>query len=488
MTQEIRTILTFLVALFAALFVLPKLSYIATRIGLVDLPNERKVHRIPRPLVGGLGIVISATFSSLLFISLQGLRGYFSGLALLLLVGFFDDFMEVGHRQKFVAQIAATALLMYLSHIYLSNFGDLLGFGEIAVPEKIYWIVWFVTIFCVVGVTNAINMIDGLDGLAGGVSFIAFISFAVLASFAGNGSLILLNLAFAGAILGFLKYNWSPARLFMGDAGSLCLGFSLSFMAIGLTQIKPVVIHPVMMLLVLAVPISDTITVMIRRIVARKSPFAPDKTHLHHTLIGVGYKGERVVAIILFLCLVFSAIAMLGVIYEVPDKVLFLVFLVYFILNYWSVTLVQKIAGMITALQRKDKPQNCPELMHSFLRGVLARRFFRGAQRYPVVIAVTCTTYSAEFAMSGEIRNLSETGFLANINDLGLLCKECVVTVALPVQGGIHSLEMPVEHLWTTSIEGKQYHGFKFLDLELEQRKILTTFLDGIHESKAYRP
>jgi UDP-GlcNAc:undecaprenyl-phosphate GlcNAc-1-phosphate transferase len=484
MTQEIRTILTFLVAFFAALFVLPKLSYIANRIGLVDHPNERKVHKIPRPLVGGIGIVISATFSSLLFVPLQGLRGYFSGLALLLLVGFFDDFTDVGHRQKFLAQIAATALLMYLSQVYLSNFGNLLGFGNLVVPGKIQWLVWCVTIFCVVGVTNAINMIDGLDGLAGGVSFIAFISFAVLSSFTGKSSLILINLALAGAVLGFLRFNWSPSQLFMGDAGSLCLGFSLSFMAIDLTQGEPMVIRPVIMLLILAVPISDTITVMIRRIVAGKSPFAPDKTHLHHTLIRAGYHGRKAVTIILFLCLMFSAIAMLGSLYEIRENILFAVFLTYFVLNYWSDSLVRKVTSVFTALQRKDKPQHCPELMHSFFRVLMARRFFRGAPRYAVKMAITCTSYSSKMALSGEVLNLSETGFLAYINDLGLFCRECIVVISFPARTGIHLVELPAEHLWTASIDGKQYHGFRFLDLEVEQGKYLTDFLSSIDEHK----
>ncbi len=484
MTQEIRTILVFLVAFFAALFVLPKLSYIANRIGLVDHPNERKIHRLPRPLVGGIGIVISATFSSLLFVPLQGLRGYFSGLALLLLVGFFDDFMEVGHRQKFLAQILATALLMYLSNIYLSNFGNLVGLGQFAVPETLTWLMWCITIFCVVGVTNAMNMIDGLDGLAGGVSFIALISFAVLASLAGNNALILLNLAMAGAVLGFLKFNWSPSKLFMGDAGSLCLGFTLSFMAIALTQIEPGIIRPVVALLILAVPIADTLTVMIRRIVAGSSPFVPDKTHLHHTLINAGYTGQRAVIVILVLCLMFSAVAMVGSLYAVPEPVLFSVFFFYFLLNYWSKPLVYKFVSVITALQRKEKPRHCPQVMHNFLRGMLAKRIFRGAPRHHVTIAVTCSGYAAEFSISGEILNLSETGFMAQIKGLGFLCSECKVAISFPMHLGVSPLQLLAEHLWTSSFDGREYHGFRFIDVEKEHRKVLTDFLDSISELK----
>ena len=200
MTLEIRSLLTFLVAFFAALYVLPSLAHIAIRFGLVDMPNERKLHVRPRPLVGGIGIVIAATFSSLGFVSLQGLRGYFSGLAVLLLVGFFDDFQEVGHRKKFLAQIVATTLLVYLSKIYLADFGNLLGFGAMTLPD-IGWLTWAITVFCVVGGTNAVNMIDGIDGLAGGIALVAFLTFAALASLAGDNVLMLLNLALAGVCL-----------------------------------------------------------------------------------------------------------------------------------------------------------------------------------------------------------------------------------------------------------------------------------------------
>jgi len=334
MTQEINVVFTFLVALFASLFVLPKLAHVANRIGLIDKPNARKIHTTPRPLVGGLGIVISATFSSLVLVPLGGMRGFFSGLAVLLLVGFFDDCMEVGHRKKFLAQILATALLIYLSKVQLSNFGNLLGFGDIIVPHPVFF-VWGVTVFCVVGVTNAVNMIDGLDGLAGGVSFLAFLAFAIISSMAGNTALMLLNLAFCGAILGFLKFNWAPSVLFMGDAGSLCLGFTLSFMAIALTQPQGSVAPPISMLLVLAVPISDTIGVMTKRMFRRMSPFKPDRTHLHHILLQFDLTANRCVVIILMLTGIFCFLGILGVKLNIPEPLLFSIFLCYFLINYF---------------------------------------------------------------------------------------------------------------------------------------------------------
>ena len=189
---ELRILLVFLVAYFSAMFVIPKLANIAKEIGLIDRPDKRKVHTLPRPLVGGIGMVIAATFSSMIFVDWKGYRGLFIGLAVLLFIGFLDDFRELGPKRKFTAQILAGCGMMYFSKAFLVSFGDLLGTGPILVPN-FDALIWMVTIFCVVGVVNSINLIDGLDGLAGGVSFIAFLTFALHASFGDAKMLMLLK-------------------------------------------------------------------------------------------------------------------------------------------------------------------------------------------------------------------------------------------------------------------------------------------------------
>ena len=328
---EIRIFLVFLVALFSSMLVLPKLARIAKVIGLLDKPSEkRKIHKIPRPLVGGIGMVISATFCSLIFIPIAGLRGYFLGLSILLFVGFLDDFKEMGHKQKFLAQILASLLLIYFSKVSLVSFGDLCGLGPIILPD-ISWLIWGVTIFCVVGVINAINLVDGLDGLAGGISFVAFIIFAIHASIGGDETLMLLNLALAGAVLGFLRFNWYPSTMFMGDAGSLCLGFSLAFMALALTQGSNAHVSPVVPLLILAVPITDTITVMGKRILRGQNPFKADRYHLHHIFMRLGMGRVLAVKVILGVTTLLSLTSLLGPLYKLSDASLFAVFLVYFI-------------------------------------------------------------------------------------------------------------------------------------------------------------
>lgn len=483
MTAEIKIFGSLMVALFAALFVIPKLAHIANRIGLVDHPNDRKMHRVPRPLVGGIGIVISATFSGFIFLPLDGLRGFFAGLAVLLLVGFFDDFLEVGHRQKFLAQIVATGFLIYYSKVFLHDFGNLLGLGAITVPSHT-WLIWLVTIFCVVGVTNALNMIDGLDGLAGGVTLIALLVFSVLASLEQEHGLMLLSLTLAGAVLGFLRYNWSPASLFMGDAGSLCLGFVLAFLSIALTQKTTSSVYPVISLLVLAVPISDTITVMVRRIFSRKSPFTPDKTHLHHVLIRCGLEKKQAVIIILTLCFFFGVIAIYGVLYSLPEPLLFSIFLFYFILNFYSEAVGRRVVNMVRSLRRKEKPQHCPEMIHSVFNLLSINRFFRGAERHRIKLALSCSTYDSDMILKGEIINISRTGFRAEIPNLGLICKECEVSILWPDDENQKSVEFAAEHLWSTTVESKELHGFRFCDLDKSQTELLVALLDRLVEEK----
>src|SRR3990172_144850 len=218
--QHFRILLAFIAPLLVALWVLPHLSNIASRIGLIDYPNRRKIHKTPKPLIGGLGMVIGLAISCLLFIPLSNLRGFYAGIIMLAVVGFLDDFNELNHRWKFVIQMLAAVFIIIYSGTILYSFGDILSIGQLrfetyAIP---------MTILCTVGVVNSINMIDGLDGLAGGVSLVAFVSFAVLALLNNQAELMLLSISFCGALIAFLRYNWYPSKLFMGDAGSLSIG------------------------------------------------------------------------------------------------------------------------------------------------------------------------------------------------------------------------------------------------------------------------
>jgi len=291
---------------------------------------------------------------------------------------------------------------------------------------------------------------------------------------------MLLNLALAGAILGFLRFNWTPAVLFMGDAGSLCLGFSLSFMAIALTQGDSTLVRPIIALLVLAVPISDTIVVMTKRICNKKSPFKPDKTHLHHLLVGQGFDDKQTVKTMLFLCVLLSVISIVGVVFHVSETLLFALFVCYFILNWQADLLVGKLVKFATVFQRRERPENCPSIVHSAFHRLKTNRFFRGATRYDVELEAEILqgTNPSEQVLTGTIINISKTGLLAQIDGLGFVCKECVVTIWFPAGGELNNVAMPTEHLWMSSKAGKQYHGFRFLDLTKDQNDVLQNFLN----------
>ncbi len=483
MHADLKSILVFLVALFGALFVLPKLSVIARKIGLLDQPNHRKVHTTPRPLVGGIGMMISATFTSLLFIPLAGLRGFFSGLSILLLVGFLDDFKEMGHRQKFLAQIFACVLLIYFSKTTLVSFGNILGLGDIVVPWA--WLAWITTIFCVVGVINAMNLIDGLDGLAGGISFVAFMLFAAHASLAGNDTYMFLNLAFAGAVLGFLRFNWSPASLFMGDAGSLCIGFTLAFMAISMSQGEEPLTRPITALLILAVPIVDTLTIMSKRVISGGSPFQADQHHLHHIFLRHGLSRELTTKVIIGLSAIIGSLSLLGPIYHLPDYTLFAIFSFYFVFYFCTSFYILNLIRYSLRLSRKRSLCGLqPNVIKFAFTSLDWMRIFRKSSRYKVSIPFTCYDEKSHQELEGTILNLSEDGFMALIPVLNVLGSEITLTlVTNPNNSQQNSMKISAKHRWISTSNGKRMHGYTFLQLSDEQKDVIKTLIhEGIAE------
>ena len=480
-TDELRIIIVFLGAFFGSLFVLPKLAHIAKRIGLLDHPGKRKVHARPRPLVGGIGIVIAATFSSLAFIPITGLRGYFLGLSVLLLIGFLDDFKEVGHKQKFMAQIGATILLIYFSKVSLSSFGDILGIGSLDIPGGAI-VIWAVTIFCIVGVINSINLIDGLDGLAGGISFNAFIFFALHASFGGNIPLMLLNFALAGAVLGFLKFNWHPSVLFMGDAGSLCLGFSLGFMALALTQGAGAVMPPVAALLILAVPITDTLVIMSKRAINGSSPFLPDKFHLHHIFMRCGMGRLGAVKVILGLSFFMGTLSLLFPIYTIPEYYLFAAFGAYFVIytiaSFYIPVLLRYSRRFKT---KKPKHGEASSILKVFLGSFDIFRLIRKAKRYNVYLKFRCVSKDDGEIFEGKVLDISSRGCMAFAKGLDELHSNMEISIFVPYADDIVILNVRAEHIWISVQDGLHYHGFRFDEFADGQEKILMDYLAGLN-------
>ena len=483
-SNELKILLAFLASYFSAMFVIPKLANIARSIGLIDRPGEkRKMHSVPRPLVGGIGIVIAATFSSMLFVDLAGFRGLFLGLAILLFVGFLDDFRELGSRSKFFFQILASILLMYFSKTFLLSFGDLLGLGLIEVPDFDV-LIWLVTIFCVVGVINSINLIDGLDGLAGGVSFIAFLTFALHASFGGETVMALINLAFAGAVMGFLRYNWHPAVVFMGDAGSLCLGFALSFMAIALSQGEKACISPVVPLLVLAVPITDTVTVMTKRVLKRSNPFRADHYHLHHIFMRYGMGRETVVKVILGICIAMCGVTILASFYDIPDYWLFLIYAVYLACYFTaSFFILFTMRQSLRFKKRREVNGYHEDRATSFARALLDKmdklRIFRKDVRYKLELE-THLLVSDDVILPCILKNISNRGCMLFSFGLDKLHQQVILELVVPIDNDMLSLSLKAEHLWMAEAKGGYFSGFRFLDMDKENQLLFESFMDRV--------
>lgn len=298
----------FVTALFAALTMVPVLCNWALENNKVDLPDARKIHKTPVPRLGGVAIFLAFLCSQLLYVEMtREMRGILAGGLVIFLTGLLDDLQGLSARSKFVGQFFGCLLAATIGNLWIFNLGNLFGFGAIHLPLALA--VPF-TLFSCVGLINAINLIDGLDGLAGGVSVVALGAFFVLALQDGNLPAAALSAGLLGALLGFLKYNFFPARIFMGDAGSLTVGYFLAILAIMLTQSPGSIVTPVLPVLILGLPVVDTVWVMSRRLLEGSSPFAADRTHVHHKFLDLGLQ-HRFTVIVIFAISMFWALASL---------------------------------------------------------------------------------------------------------------------------------------------------------------------------------
>lgn len=285
-------VVSFVMGIFITTVLIPPLMQLAHGIGLVDTPGERKIHVRAIPRVGGIAIAVAILAAVFTWIPINTLiAGCLAGGAVILLAGIWDDRRPLPYQWKFAAQCIAVALAMAGG----VRFEHLPFFGLEPAPV---WITYPVTFLFMVGVTNAINLFDGLDGLAGGCMLLTLGAIAFL-DFQGGGSFVMLvALAAMGGIIGFLRYNTHPAIVFMGDCGSQLLGFTAAVLAIVLVERTHSALNPALPLLLLGLPIYDTLTVMALRIRKGLSPFRPDQTHLHHKLLRFGFRHHEAVAVI----------------------------------------------------------------------------------------------------------------------------------------------------------------------------------------------
>lgn len=285
---------TLFISLFVTISLIPVFRDLAIRANVVDIPNERKVHTLPVPKIGGVAMALGAILPLLLWaIKDSFVLSLLAGSVIITASGFADDIFELGYKPKFVFQILGALIVIIFGGIRITSLGMLLPDG-ITLP---YFVSIPLTLIVIVGVTNAINLSDGLDGLAGGISLLGFLCIGYLAYQGGDMSIVMFSVAISGAIFGFLIFNTYPATVFMGDAGSQLLGFVAISLAIALTQHSSVY-NAVLPLVLLGFPILDTFTVMTERIAHGVSPFKADKNHFHHKLMRIGFMQKEAVLII----------------------------------------------------------------------------------------------------------------------------------------------------------------------------------------------
>jgi UDP-GlcNAc:undecaprenyl-phosphate/decaprenyl-phosphate GlcNAc-1-phosphate transferase len=277
-----------LIAFVIVVLLTPAVGGMARLLGVVDQPDARRLNKRPIPRLGGLAIFLGILVPSLAFLHLDGeMRGIVLGAAVACVVGAIDDFRGLDPLPKLGGQVAAAAIPCAFG-VWVDHF----TFPFLGVVDLPAWVGMPLTIVWIVAVMNMVNFLDGLDGLAAGVCAIAGLTFASLALSLGKIDAAVLSAVVAGACIGFLRHNFFPARVFMGDSGALVLGFTLATVSVaGLLKTASTVVL-FLPLLVLAVPIIDTSFVVAKRIKYRRPISSPDRSHLHHRFMRIGF-GQR---------------------------------------------------------------------------------------------------------------------------------------------------------------------------------------------------
>ena len=322
--------LAFVFAAITALVATPLVMILAARTGALDVPDARKVHKKPIPRIGGIGIYAAFIISMVLiriFVELSGeLLWGVSGLILsgtiIMLVGVIDDYKNLPAKIKLLGQIFAAAILVIGFDVRIDfitdPFGDYIYLEWFAVPATIFWLV---------GLSNTINLIDGLDGLAAGVSMIAAITIMFVALEQNVMIIAVLTAALAGAAFGFLFFNFNPASIFMGDSGALFLGFMLAGISVIGAVKCAATIALIVPILALGLPILDTAFAIVRRYRGGVPIFRPDKGHLHHRLLGLGFTQRQAVLLmyVISALLGLSAVALTEVSSQIAIFILLIV-------------------------------------------------------------------------------------------------------------------------------------------------------------------
>lgn len=271
------------------------------KLKLIDIPNDRSMHQVVKPRGAGIAFVLSI-FIILVFFDLDYLINYYHvylAIIVVFVAGIWDDYRDISPKIKFIF-IFISSVLLYINDLAIYSLGTYFGF-ELILPS---WFIFPFTFFAISGYTNALNLMDGLDGLAGSITIVILSTFFAIGLEHKDELLITLSSTFIVSLMAFLLFNWNPAKIFMGDSGSLTLGMVIVILSIQALEY----ITPASVLFIIALPLLDTFIVMTRRIQRGQSPFKADKNHMHHFLFNVKGDIRYTVTILIMMQIIFSII------------------------------------------------------------------------------------------------------------------------------------------------------------------------------------
>ncbi|MGV8145821.1 MAG: glycosyltransferase family 4 protein [Alkaliphilus sp.] len=304
-----KILISFFIALAVSYTLTPLAHQIAHKIGAIDVPkDERRIHSTPMPRLGGLAIFIAFMINALIWTPLttEFISIFIAG-TLIVACGMVDDTKQISAKYKLAVQIIAAVIVIYSGvriefFSFPFNSAGMIYLGIFSIPVTLLWIV---------GITNAVNLMDGLDGLAAGLATIASIALSIIAFINGQSMVALLLMALAGGTLGFLPYNFNPAKIFMGDTGSLFIGFILATISVEGVIKSATTVAIIIPVLVLGVPVFDTAFAIIRRSINGKPIHVADKGHLHHKLLDLGFTQKQTVLVLYSISILLAGAAVL---------------------------------------------------------------------------------------------------------------------------------------------------------------------------------
>jgi UDP-GlcNAc:undecaprenyl-phosphate GlcNAc-1-phosphate transferase len=314
---------------------------IAFKIGLVDVPNNRKRHIGEVPLVGGIAVFVGVlTACTVLYPQSPVLNLYLISSALIVFVGVLDDYRELAVSVRLFAQVLVSSIMVYGAGLHIESFGNILGFTDISLG----WFSYPMTILAVIAAINAFNMTDGIDGLAGSLSLVSFVSLGLL-MLSSSSYYSQLPLILAVATLPYLAFNLGilggqAKKIFMGDAGSMFVGLSVVWLLILGSQQEQAAFRPVTALWVIAIPFWDMCAITVRRLSHGRSPFMPDREHLHHIFLRMGISSTKSLCVIIFLSVVLASFGVFAELNLIPESVMFGMYVLGFLVYYYTLKYV----------------------------------------------------------------------------------------------------------------------------------------------------